>query len=97
MPVSESKRRNNDKYNMKCDYISIRPLKPVGERIREAAANSGKSLQGFILDAVDRQIAEDEDGADIPSEVLARSMEWLKNHGHSENEIVDFVTFIVRS
>lgn len=97
MPVSESKRRNNDKYNMKCDYISIRPLKPVGERIREAAARSGKSLQGFILDAVDRQITEDEDGANIPSEVLARSMEWLKKHGHSENEIVDFVTFIVRS
>ena len=73
---------------MKCDYISIRPLKPVGERIREAAANSGKSLQGFILDAVDRQISEDEDGTNIPAEVLARSMEWLKDHGHSESEIV---------
>ena len=97
MAVSESKRRNNDKYNMKCDYISIRPLKPVGERIRDAAARSGKSLQGFILDAVDRQIAEDEDGADIPSEVLARSMEWLKNHGHSESDIVDFVTFIANN
>lgn len=37
MPVSESKRRNNDKYNAKCDYISLRPIKPVGAAIRAAA------------------------------------------------------------
>ena len=58
MPVSEAKRRNNDKYNAKCDYISLRPLKQDGDKIREAAKQSGKSLQRFILDAVEKEIAE---------------------------------------
>lgn len=60
MPVSEAKRRGNDKYNSKCDFIALKPLKPEGEKIREAAKQSGKSLQRFILDAVKKQIAEDE-------------------------------------
>ena len=60
MAIAESKRRCNDKYNAKCDYISIRPLKPIGEKIRSVAQESGKSLQGYILDAIDRQIAEDD-------------------------------------
>ena len=28
MPIPESKRRNNDIYNAKCDRISARPIKP---------------------------------------------------------------------
>lgn len=52
MPVSATKRRNNDNYNAKCDYISIRPLKATGAAVRAAAAASGQSLQGYILQAV---------------------------------------------
>ena len=37
MPIPESKRRSNDAYNAKCDYISIRPQKTVGYAIRAAA------------------------------------------------------------
>ena len=37
MPIPESKRRNNDIYNAKCDRISARPVKPVGNAIRAAA------------------------------------------------------------
>ena len=37
MPIRESKRRNNDAYNAKCDYISLRPQKAVGYAIRAAA------------------------------------------------------------
>ena len=96
MPVSESKRRNNDKYNMKCDYISIRPLKPIGEKIRQAAKDSGKSLQGYILDAVDKQITEDEDGENIPDKVISSSIEWLKNHGHSDAEVTDFLEHLCK-
>lgn len=50
--VTESKRRNNDKYNAKCDAIQVRPLKPEGELIRAAAAAAGESLQGYILKAI---------------------------------------------
>jgi hypothetical protein len=65
MPVSETKRRNNDKYNSKCDYISLRPLKAQGAAIRAAAAASGQSLQRYILDAVvDRMCRE---GAPLPA------------------------------
>lgn len=51
MPVSESKRRNNDKYNAKCDYISLRPIKPVGAAIRAAARVAGESVQGYVIQA----------------------------------------------
>ncbi len=96
MPVSEAKRKNNDKYNAKCDTIQIRPLKPVGQRIREAADRSGKSLQAYILDAVDRQIAADEDGENIPSGVILNLMEWLKEHGHSADDQIDCLTFLAK-
>lgn len=59
MPVTESKRRNNDKYNAKCDVIQIRPLKPEGQRIRDAAQAAGQSLQGYILQAVREKIERD--------------------------------------
>lgn len=52
MPVSETKRRNNDAYNAKCDAIMLRPRKEAGNEIREAAAAAGQSLQGYILQAV---------------------------------------------
>lgn len=59
MPVSNAKRRNNDKYNAKCDRITVWPLKPEGAAIRAAAAATGQSLQGYILQAVrDRMTAE---------------------------------------
>lgn len=52
MPISEAKKRNNANYTAKCDYINVRPLKPEGAAIRAAAAASGQSLQGYILQAV---------------------------------------------
>lgn len=51
MPIPESKRRNNDAYNAKCDYISLRPIKPIGAAIRAAAKAADQSVQGYILDA----------------------------------------------
>lgn len=52
MPISEAKKRNNANYTAKCDCINVRPLKPEGAAIRAAAAASGQSLQGYILQAV---------------------------------------------
>ena len=90
MPVAESKRRGNDKYNAKCDYISLRPLKPIGTKIREAAAASGKSLQSYVLDAVDRQMAYDDSHEnEIDGKVITNLMCWLKEHGHNDEETID--------
>ena len=89
MPVSDAKRRGNDKYNLKCDYISLRPLKPVGERIRRAAADAGESLQGYILDAVDTRIAFDESGQhEIDPALILNLIAWLREHGHDESDII---------
>ena len=60
MPVSETKRRNNDKYNAKCDAITIRPLKETGAGIRAAAIAAGQSLQGYILQACAERMARDQ-------------------------------------
>ena len=52
MPVSETKRRNNDKYNAKCTQINIKPLAKEAAAIKAAAAAANQSLQGYILQAV---------------------------------------------
>ena len=57
--VSEKKRITNDRYNKKCDAINIRPLKEQGQKIREAAAAAGQSLQGYILQAVAERMERD--------------------------------------
>lgn len=59
MPVSAARRRSNDAYNAKCDYINLRPLKPEGVAIRAAAAAAGMSLQGYILRTVRAQMERD--------------------------------------
>lgn len=51
MPIPESKRRNNDIYNAKCDRISARPIKPIGNAIRAAAKAADQSVQGYVIQA----------------------------------------------
>lgn len=59
MPVSEAKRRNNDNYNAKCDFIAIKPRKEYGREIRDAAVAAGQSLQGYILQAIKERMDRD--------------------------------------
>ena len=40
------------RYQAKCDAITIRPLKPEGEKIREAAESEGISTTKYILRAI---------------------------------------------
>ena len=59
MPISEAKKRNNEKYNAKCDTIQIRPIKATGQEISRAAADAGHSLQGYILQACAERMQRD--------------------------------------
>ena len=59
MPVSETKRKNNDRYNASCDRIVIQPKKERGAEIRAAAAGAGQSLQGWILQACAERMERD--------------------------------------
>lgn len=59
VPIRESKRRNNDAYNAKCDYISLRPQKAVGYAIRVAAKAAGQSIQAYVLQACTERMTRD--------------------------------------
>lgn len=51
MAVSEAHNRASIKYNKARDNIMIRPTKEDGAEIRQAAADAGQSVQGYILEA----------------------------------------------
>ena len=68
MPVSETKRRNNDAYNAKCDRIVIQPKKEQGQEIRDAAAIAGQSLQGYILQAIAERMERDAENQKLDKE-----------------------------
>lgn len=51
MAIPDYKRRGNDKYNAKCDYISLRPIKSIGAAIRAAAKAADQSVQGYVIQA----------------------------------------------
>ncbi len=67
MPVTEKKRRSNDKYNAKCDAIQIRPVKPVGAAIRAAAEAAGQSLQSYVLQACTERMAREGQPLELPT------------------------------
>ena len=85
MAVSEAKRRGNDRYNAKCDYIAVKPLKDEGTQIREAAAAAGMSLQGYILQAVRAQMGTAEDDR-VHLSISAASLEPYRLEGESAGQ-----------
>ena len=50
--ATEAQRRASINYNKRQDNIMIRPSKEEGAIIRQAAANAGQSVQGYILQAI---------------------------------------------
>lgn len=59
------------KYNKAHDYFGIRPDKETGAAIRQAAAAAGKSVQRYILDAVQSRMEYDawKNARNFPGEV----------------------------
>lgn len=47
---TEAEKRAVREYQKRQDNIMIRPSKEEGAKIRQAAADAGKSVQAFILD-----------------------------------------------
>ena len=50
--ATEAQRRASINYNKRQDNIMIRPSTDEGAEIRQAAANAGQSVQGYILQAI---------------------------------------------
>ncbi len=61
MAVSDAHKRASAKWNASRDNIMIRPEKEEGQKIRDAAARAGQSVQTFILNAVRREIENGND------------------------------------
>lgn len=59
---TEAQKRASTNYNRKQDNIMVRPSKEEGAAIRAAAAAAGKSVQGYILDAVRTQMERERAG-----------------------------------
>lgn len=67
--ATEAQIKANVKYNKSRDNIMLRPSKEEGRDIRQAAADAGESLQGYILEAVrQRMAAEDLAGSQEPAQ-----------------------------
>ena len=49
---TDAKRAGNARHQAKLDRIVIQPEKEEGAEIRQAAANAGQSVQGYILQAI---------------------------------------------
>lgn len=62
MAVSDAHKRASAKWNASRDNIMIRPEKEEGQKIRDAAARAGQSVQTYILNAVRREIEDGNDG-----------------------------------
>ena len=58
--LSEAKKAADKRYTQKLDQIMIRPYKEEGVAIRAAAANAGKSVQSYVLDAVRERMQRDQ-------------------------------------
>lgn len=57
--LTEKKAITNKKHIDKLDKIKLQPYKAEGEAIRQAAADAGQSLQGYILQAVRERMDRD--------------------------------------
>ena len=59
MAVTAAHTRASTKYNASRDNIMIRPDKETGAEIRQAAAEAGQSVQGYILQACAERMQRD--------------------------------------
>lgn len=60
---TEAQKRASTNYNRKQDNIMVRPNKEEGAEIRAAAAAAGKSVQGYVLEAVREKMKRERAGA----------------------------------
>ena len=59
---TEAQKRASTEYNRRrCSNIMLRPTKEEGAQIRQAAADAGQSVQGYVLGAVRVQMDKDKE------------------------------------
>ena len=91
--MASSKAQINATARYKAKAYSRIPLdvkKEYHEYLKGVAQEHGMSVNGFIKEAIDEKCNNVKD--EIPPEVINNLMEWLKNHDHSDAEIVDCIS-----
>lgn len=87
-------RRAADKYLSKMARVVLVISPYDKDRIYKASADAGQSMTAFIMDAVNSRIIAEQDGPEIPADLIARLLEWLKGKGLSDADIVDCIEYI---
>lgn len=93
LKTSEARRKANMKWQ-KENYSRI-PLdvpKEYHTYLKGVAAAAGMSLNGFIKEAIEEKCQNVKD--ELPPEILPNAMKWLKDHGYSDEEIMDFIQYL---
>ena len=93
---TEAQAKATKKYLASRAEVKLWMLPVIKENIKASAEKAGKSINEYILDATARQMAEDQDGENVPGFVLSGAIKWLRDHGHTEEEITDFIISINR-
>lgn len=60
MTLSKAKLAADKRHHEKLDVIKIQPYREEGYQIRIHAKRAGKSLQAYVLEAVRKQMEEDD-------------------------------------
>lgn len=94
--IERRNKRINNWIKENSERINIMFAVGTKERIKELAKNKGVSISEYVRDAVSNQIIADEDGPEIPDKVWANLMEWLKNKGHTDADIIDCIKYLGR-
>lgn len=95
--VSEKAKENQRKYKQefaknKYSRVPLDVSKEYHEYIKEVAKAQGMTLTAYIKEAIEEKSQNVKD--EIPEGVILNAMNWLKEHGHSDDDIVDFLKAI---
>lgn len=61
MTLTPARRESNKRSDAKYQQILLKPYKEEGQRIRDAAAAAGESVQGYILKAVRQRMEREQE------------------------------------
>ena len=67
------------------------------EQIKAAADLVGESVNEYITKSIELRVKTANKAADdeeIPEKVISNSIEWLKAHGHTEKDLIDYLKYI---
>lgn len=97
--MEEKKKFNKQDYDNKYikenkDRINFLMAKGTKTLIKAASDNLGITPSEFIREAISEKLDNVKD--EIPPEIIPNLMEWLKNHGHTDTEIVDCLRYLGR-